>query len=369
MMVSLLERARRANPRHTETLHALNRLTASDEQSVVLLEKIIEIDPAHSRAWMNLINTQARLGKIDVANQLVRNMLIDVPDMPIRMSSTLTKSLGDLQLSGEIVFENWQATENSSHGRKVRAALLADLGALAEAEYLYRLEAASTPEGLPESKIFAEILASNVEARLLTAKSAAESDSPPRGSGFALAAAFLTANRPQEALDTISRERKDLLSPTPKFRPAFAALGDPEMYVVAEALESLGRVEEARQLWTLALNADYRGFALTWQKPMNNALLLARLGQQQQAVASFQTAYDQGFRFLYSMNCDNCVDDGFIRENGLLSPLVKLPGAAEIVARIQAENQQSLEDFNRRFGILNQVRNLMNSEQPLEQLR
>ena len=70
-----------------------------------------------------------------------------------------------------------------------------------------------------------------------------------------------------------------------------------------------------------------------------------------------------GFRYPWSYDCDSCVHDGFYAEHGLFAGLLEIPEIAAMVERIEAENAKALDEFNKKYGVLDRVRAMMAARQ------
>lgn len=117
-------------------------------------------------------------------------------------------------------------------------------------------------------------------------------------------------------------------------------------------------------LWEAALVTDESEPPRTWGEFLKLALLSANLGDEEATAASFSAAYDAGFRYLWSYDCDACVHVGFYAEHGLFAALVKIPEVAVLIDEIESENAAALANFNRRYGVVDKVREMMAANDP-----
>jgi TolB-like protein len=355
------ERAVRANPRHVEALHSLARSAKSVEQATELYERVLDIDPAHTSARNNLINLYVALGERAQAISLARQALA-MPDS--RFSAALAgRKLGDLELTGEALFRDWDAT--GGDGRWLIASTLLDLSAVDEARFLFARETAKAaqPAWRQMARINIAVLDRDDEASLRAAEEMHRLEEPPIWSSWTLATALIRSGDPQRAYEVLVAQRPDLASGKPQVvgAPAGCDLVDQELLAAAHALQRLGRRDDARTLWK-SLLAAYEasgGSAASWGDHLTLALVHANLGDRAAAVREFRAAYDAGFRYLWTYDCFDCVLDGFSSENGLFAELAAIPENAVLIEKIKAENAKTLEQFNKQYGVLDKVRAMM----------
>jgi len=368
-VIDLYRRTVRANPRHVEALHALARVEASPQTQIELFERILEIDPAHASARTNLTTAYLQNGDRAKAVLLARQTLSVVPDAPLHYVAISGKNAGDAALVAEALFADWEATDRHLHERMIRASHLATLGAVDEARFLFARDATSAERPWAQlNRINVAILDRDPAAALAAARDMHETEQPPGFSTWALVLALISADEPELAYATLAEARPKLNDPTQaesirdRVQTEEGEFGDPEIVTAAHALDLAGRHDEARGLWEAALEVAEREPPRTWLDYLNLSLLHGRIGNRAAAVREFKAAYDAGFRYLWSYDCDGCVHDGFYAENGLFVGLVEIPEIAALVDRIEAENAQTLEALNKQYGVLDKVRAMMAAE-------
>ncbi len=363
--IGFYQRAVRANPRHVEALHALARaeMVIAPQRSIELFEQALEIDPAHSSARNNLINAYVASGAREKALLAARHSLALGPGASRRSAAAAGWKLGDMGLVGEALFGDFEATERDIEARWWRAAVLADLGALEESRFLFaKVAAAELPAWRPLARINAAVLGQDAKAALSAAEAARGFEPAPPYSAMALSSALIRAGEPQRAYDVLL-ERWPILANRNVKDIILSGMRGLDFLKAAHALDLAGRRDEARALWQAALDAiEAEQPAFTWQANLEDALVHGNLGNREAAIASFTAAYGAGFRYLWSYNSIESVDDGFYAEHGLFKPLMAIPEIAAMVDKVEAENAKTLEQFNKKYGILDRVREMMAAE-------
>lgn len=355
--IDFLERAVRANPRHVEALHTLSRQgSLSLEQRIESLERILEIDPGLAAARNNLNRYYLEAGRIDKARALARQTLTMLPDFPRGPTAHVIKLTGDLALYSEAVFADWDATERDQYARFVRGGLLADLGAVEEARFLFEREF-DAGEFTYEARINAATLSGDVGSQVRAAEQQYAIAPAQPFAAWALAVPLIAAGEPGRAYETLLKHRPDFAA-TPDLH-AGGPYAVQEFVTAAHALAVAGRRDEARVFWE-ALLAEFESEpARGWQDHLLHALAHAGLGDKGAAIREFNAAYDAGFRYPWSYDCDSCVHDGFHAEHGLFAELLRIPEIAAVADRIESENARALEELNRKYGVLDRVRTMM----------
>ncbi|MEQ1931518.1 MAG: hypothetical protein ABL957_13460, partial [Parvularculaceae bacterium] len=258
------------------------------------------------------------------------------------------------------VFADWEATESDLYARSIRASVLASLGAAEEARFLFEREAKSAQRPWRQLALAsAAALAGDAEGELKAAQDMHQTGRPPPFSNWALAQAQIGAGDPTNAYETLLESRPELADPA-RLTPIGPELGDPgynELVTAAHALGLIGRRDEARALWNAALAPVEP--EPTWTAHLQLALIHGHLGDKAAAVRDFNAAYDLGFRFLWSYDCDGCAHSGFFSGSGLFAEHMKIPEFARLVEKIEAENRATLDAFNRKYRVLDRVRALM----------
>jgi TolB-like protein len=363
-IVALYDRAVKANPRHVEALHALTRAARSEEAKIQLYKRVLDIDPAHWAARNNMINLYVARGDRAQAISVARQSLIAAPDVSRFSAALAGRWLGDMNLTGDALFADWDLVEQHLFDRFMRATTLADLGALDEARFLLarEIEKAADDPGWPQTaRVDIAVLEGNSAASRNAAEELHRLSEPPSWSSWTLAMALIRSGDPQQAYDVLIARRPELASGKPQLseRSIDNDLVDTELLATAHALHLLGRRDEARALWIADRDALTAGDRRSWAAHLSFSLLSANLGDRPAAIRAFEAAYEAGFRHLRSYDCFDCVLDGFYAEHGLFAELVKIPEVAGIVKKIEAENAATLEEFNRKYGILDRVRSMM----------
>lgn len=359
--IDFLERAVRANPRHVEALHALSRRgDLSVEQRIVSLERILAIDPGLAAARNNLTRYYLETGQFEKTRALARQTFTMLPDFPRGQPAYFIKLTGDLALFGEVIFADWEATERDQFARFVRGGLLADLGAVEEARFLFERETAGG-EFACEARINAATLTGDVASQLRAAEEQYATGPTLPFAAWELAVPLIAAGEPERAYQTLLKRRPDFAT-----APDLSAIGQyarQEFVTAAHALSAAGRRDQARLFWkALLANFEARP-ARSWQEHLLLALVHGRLGDRSAAIVEFNAAYDAGFRYPWSYDCDSCVQGGFYAERGLFAVLLQIPEIAAVIDRIESENARTLEEFNRKYGVLDRVRAMMAAKQ------
>ena len=362
-VIDYYQRAVRANPRHVGALNALVWVESNSvERRIELLERVLEIDPADARARFGLIMAHVERGDRDKALIAGRQSLAfgsDVSENPPTLAGWL---LGDMALVGAALFSDFEASEGSSRARWSRASLLTSLGALEEARFLWERETtADYPPMTDLARYFLAVLEQNPKAALSAAEEAHGFKAAPFDSTLVLAVALIGAGNPGRAYDVLLETRPDLANPNAKDIVA-GDMRHIDLVLAAHALDLMGRRVDARALWRAALAVAEAKPAFTWEEHLERALLHDKLGNKEAAIRSFRAAYDAGFRYPWSYFCSYCVGDGFYNEHGLYAELLKHPEIAALVDEIEAENARTLADFNKKYGILDHVREMMAAE-------
>ncbi len=360
-IVDFYNRAVRANPRHVEALFALAKQEPSYTKAIELYERVLKIDPAHTAARQGYFFKLVEIGDLAKAGAIARQSLTLAP-APLARGGVGARAgivLGDMALVGEGLFAEWDAEDRVSEAAWLRAATLANLGAVEEARFLYARAAAADHPPWPQiGRYHIATLGGDAAAALQIAEEIHQRDPPPDLSAAMLADALIRVGQPERAYDV-------LLATSPDFLELKAAAPraphvSPEFLTAAHALALAGRRAEARRLWQSALAAIERKPATIWSDHLTRALLHGNLGDRAAAIKNFQAAHDAGFRFLRSTNdCDVCVNDALYAASGQFAELVKIPEIAAIVKKIEAENTETLDAFNKKYGVLDKVRALM----------
>lgn len=358
-ILDFYERAVRANPRHIEALSMLAGAEPSPQKAVALYERILKIDPADSGTRLGLYYKLVETGELAKAGAIARQSLIVSPGPLTRaMPASAGITLGDMALVGEALFAEWDVEDRVSEPAWLRASMLASLGAVDEARFLYsRAAAADHPPWNQRGLFFVALLDEDAAAALRIAQEINQRDPPPADSALMLARALIRLGEPERAYEVLLARWPDLLKPKIDDRRDLLIV---EFLTAAQALALSGRRTEAQRLWRAELAAIEREPAAIWSDYLSRALLYGNLGDQAAAISNFEAAYDAGFRYLRSGgSCNVCVDDGFYAASGLFAELVKTPDIAAIMQKIEAENAMTLGEFNRKYGVLDKVRAMM----------
>jgi len=369
-IVDAYEAAVRANPRHVEALHALARAEPSPEKVVDLYKRILEIDPGHLSARINLVTAYEELGDRAKAQYVIRQGLNAAADRRYPWAGK-AKEIGDLALYSEALFADWEAFSRDKSLQTIAGSLLADLGAVEEARYLLLREATTgDPTWREYWRISIAVLDGDAAAELAAAEAFHRSDAPDQYSSWKLADARIRTGDYLGAYDVIAQRRPDIVAAKVEreYRP-WTQFADPELVTAAHALDRAGRRKEAQTLWNDALKraeaapepADWN-----WMDHLYIALLHSRLGDEANAMNSFRAAHRAGFRYLKSYNCADCLYDGFSDERGLFAELVRIPEVRALVDEIEAENEKTLRDLDARYGVLDKVRAMMAADRSVK---
>jgi hypothetical protein len=279
-----------------------------------------------------------------------------LPDLPRGQPSHVIKLSGDLALFGEAIFADWDATERDQFARFIRGSLLADLGAIEEARFLFEREPDDGNFSY-EARLNAATLAGDVESQVRVAEEQYAAGPSLPFAAWELAVPLIAAGEAERAFATLLKRRPDFAT-APDLRDG-GPYAVQEFVTAAHALTVAGRRDEARVFWR-ALLADFAAEpARGWREHLILALAHGRLGDRGAAIREFNAARDAGFRYPWSYDCDSCLHDGFYGERGLYVALLQIPEIAAVFDQIQAENARTLEEFNRKYGVLDRVRAMM----------
>ena len=116
---------------------------------------------------------------------------------------------------------------------------------------------------------------------------------------------LIAAGKPGRAYETLLKRRPDFAT-APDLRAA-GPYAWQEFVTAAHALTVAGRRDEARVFWKALLAAFEAEPARGWQEHLVLALVHGRLGDKRAAIKEFNAAYDAGFRYPWSYDCDTCV--------------------------------------------------------------
>jgi len=364
--VAFYERAVRANPRHVEALHALARADApSDSRGhIERLKRILEIEPGLFSARDNLIGALIRSGDRGAALQVARAGLAVSPS---RMRARLAFPaivIGDIDLAGEALLSDFAKTSEDNRSRSTIAALLANLGAVEEARFLYANGKRPGNRPWPQlERIQVANLDGDAGAELKAAEDLAAVN-PPTYAAWSLAMALINTGAPERAYQGLLERYPDYAGPA-EVNFDYVSWGEESagpLLTAAHALERAGRRGEARALWKAALADAQAEPADIWTRRLTVALAHAWLGDEPASVREFKAAYDKGFRYLWSYYCTPCAHNGFFAEHGLFAPMLAISENRALFEKIKAENAATLADFNRKYGILDKVRAEMKAQ-------
>ena len=361
-IASYYRRAVRLNPRHVEALHALARSQAEASQSAILLEQVLAIDEGIQSARVNLAISYLRMGEDEKGFAVIDRTFVIAPSTPTTIAASLAKSHGNVPRMGDYLFRE-RSVESAfpQFDRLMRAQTLADMGALEEAIFITNtIENSSGGDELFEfySLILVEAYLPLIQ-RIESLK--ANTGEEHQRYFWLLTNSLIKTGQAQKALDLALDQNPQLLADYRLQRSHTDSLAIPDevAFAGALALEALGRNDDARQLWQemLSQNSLTKHPYIRWEHPLSVAILNAKLGETENAVAALQEAYDAGFRFLYSFNCEiPCINHDLVAPDGYFASLQGDPEFERIMDAIKEDNARSLESFERRYGVLSEIR-------------
>ena len=360
---ALLEKAVAANPRHVEALHALARMKHElGEDKTALLERVLEIEPGMHTARWNLKRMYLLAGERDKALALADEAFVKFPTVPRWELAATAKQTGANDRLGVYLFGKPEQMIVSAWDHLAIAATLADLGAIEEAKHvLSKVKDTQVPEALVD--VYLAILNDDPDKRVAAALATQQSSGGASRSRAMIGAALLAAGDAQGALEVVIAERPDLVKDAMPLNGVqqYSSFNDIETMVAAQAYDAIGEQDKARDIWT-ALKAyvekhQFAGF-IKYQS-IARATVHANLGEIDAALDQLEEAYDEGFRYLYSFGCSNCINNDLIRPGGLLSSLHGRPRYEALLVRIRQDNARLLEEFNQEYGVLDRIRNEM----------
>ncbi len=354
------ESAVRANPRNVEALYARSRFISDAPEKAAYLRRILEIDPVHMRAVEALAGLYFSEGDAGAAAALFDRLYTVAPDTPRRVASLAYHQLGDLEKSAEVLLRDFDGPGFGTIELAIRAARLADLGAVAEAAFLN-----DRIEGPEHWRLFGEAQAALLRGdyrghQRIAADIHAKPD-PPTWSAWLLSYAYLLLGENNAAYSVLLDHDADVGAVIRLDDGVGAA--DYEPFIAAAALARLGRKDDAAGIWKRALAASDADAEIEgWPRHMGRAIIHANLGEADKAFAELGAAYDSGFRFLYGYRCLPCVDPAFFDRNGMFQPIFDDPRFAAYVDRIRKENAETLMRLDKKYAFLERIRADMAAE-------
>lgn len=370
------EKALRANPRHYEAMHALGRLASRDgdfEKYEMLLTRVLEIDPGHVSARINLANHYLRRDNVAEATSLMREGKHFFSIDSLAVHSDFYRTAGNIDERSAVILGDLGSASLDHSIYRRRANALADLGQRAGAVLFF--EKAAAIEASPLRAAWAMSLGAEVlgesQTRLKLIESVIDEDGAPFWFISAYARALIDNGESQRALDELIKVRPNILNPDQlKFQfSRFESLVDFEAVAGALALRELGREKEAESIWKNAMMAfetqNFDTGSLTgWRRPMARAIIQANLGNSDEAFQELESAYDQGFRFLYSYYCGGCLSNDFYSASGLFGPIYEDARFRAYVDKIEKENAGIFAEIDHQYNITSTLKTLTGSKIP-----
>ena len=295
------ERAYHANPRNVEALFAMARNSDDDDDLIAYQEKILDVDPGFVRARYNLLSRYIERGDSARVQRMIAGLQLYSPGEPVWPVLRALKFSEYFDMFATTAFASF-AEQPDFKTTMLVAALLADLGALEEADYLMRTAAdPQSRDGAYAAFNRAELAGETAKALEIAraAYDAAQGAGPTTG---ILAFAHLNHGDAQTAFELLANRRPELKTltsaqtPPPIEHPAHGMAGDIETYIAALALEQLGRRDEAAVIWRAARDAMVPIDNHYWVLPLSRAVASGWLGDTEAAIAELDRAYALGFR-------------------------------------------------------------------------
>lgn len=354
------ERAIRANPRNVEALYARVRNVADAAERVASLKRILEIDPGNMRAAGLLSQHYIADGDFDAAKAQFDRLYAVAPATPRRVAAITYHEGGDLEKGADVLLRDFDGPGFDPVSLAIRAARLADLGAIEEAAYLY--DRIDTRE---EWRLFGDAEAALLRGDLRAFQQGNSKihamANPPVWSAAFLAYAHLLLGENEAAYQVLVDDDPDFGAEV-RLDDGVGAT-DHEPFIAAIALARLGRKDEAAEIWKRALAASETEYLLKgWSHHMGRAIVHANLGDADKAFAELNAAYERGFRFPYGYRCLPCVDPAFFDRNGFFQPIFDDPRFAAYIDRIRKDNAETLNRLDRKYGFLAKIRADMAAE-------
>ena len=368
---SLYRQAIRANPRHSEALHALANRTYDTDARIELYKRVIEIEPGHHSANANLAHHYKVSGNPEQALATMRAYLAVSPDDSPSLVSELLKDFGEWEEHFEISLQLISRDERDSFDLYHAGMTLADFGETEEAARLLHY-AANQIEGSAVAqwmKSRAAIMQGDYAQAVQALEVLKDAPEQPDWFSFNYARALLHSGQPQRSLDVILVDYPGLLGgDEPEIRfDFFGSYVDMEVHAGALAMRQLGRDEEAERLWRALLPLLEPPAIEGWQLSLGRAMVFAQTNEPERAFEELERAYDEGFRFLYSYNCDMCTEPGFYARTGVFGPLMDDPRFEAYVAKIERDNAEYYERVSEKIGLPEMLAALYADEQQAQE--
>ncbi|MEM9181936.1 MAG: TIR domain-containing protein [Pseudomonadota bacterium] len=343
--------ALRANPRHLEALYASFRISGD----ITLLESALAIDPAHLPVRASLAYRYYVDGNRAAAASSLVQSLTTYPELSPASLGDTAKGFGDFDTFIRLIFSDPARSLADPWSRSVFAATLMELGAVPEARFV--VDRGTDHYSLSISAKLREDWEAYREA-------VSSPQVPPVFRPFALALGFYEVGRYDDALRELTARWPEVFAEQPEFREGrFGSEGDWVALFGIDLLERTGAKNRARALAESLLTKmlEYPD-VISWRYDFQSALVHAKLGQLETAVAALSNAREHGFRYPLTYGCDACLWPEISRPDGFLQPILADPRVQDMLDELQRSNAEALQEIERRYGALSHVRALMAEE-------
>ena len=354
------DRALRANPRHTEALHAQVALIRELDAEVDIYKRVLAIDPGHAAARANLANAYFTLGDREAGRSPIEETFRLFPDTSREYGTGLLHRMGFAEAAFANSLRDWGGRGYGRTTRRRGAIALAEMGAVAEAAALLRMNAAEWDWSAFRDWHYsqAELLEGDWEGRLQFMEAAYEAASDQRWTADEYADALIMAGRPERGLEIVRQFRPDLQDgATPEIMlPEEGAATDSEASSAALALQMLNRKAEADVIWRAIIDAPAEVRPVGWRSNIAQAIAHANLGDGASAMAELDKAYDAGFRFLYSYDSEAWLKIDFYNPAGAFALIYATSEFQEFRTKIEQENADMLMRLDGKYRFLEAIR-------------
>lgn len=360
---SYFDRSLLLDPTNSEAILSRARIEADPNERLRLMRRAIEIDPLFYDARLELATELANRGLTKEAFDEFQELYVLDPDRGVRGAIELARAGADLEMLGRSAFGSIDNNIVTRPDRLLIAGLLADFGAIEEAQFLYGYPAPDPLLFLPKRReVYLAWLSNDPD---LAFEEMAKADySKIENSSIFGGAVALFAGRADEAISLVLAAYPDL----PEWSES--RIGDvralPEIigaHIYAMALRQKGEGDAARKIFLALIPATHRIYAgemSAQRRYLSLAILYAQAGDARLAMDELKKARAAGWRYPRTYAWISYAPSPPIdSENGFLAPLRDEPEFRSMMEDIRTENRAALVRFDRQFGFISRLRAMM----------